>query len=93
MPGFHILSGRDSPMAGFLKQLFGGKDSRKSEIEKALHQIEDGRPEMRRSAALRLGKFGDKSEAITAALTKLKLDPVTEVRHAADWALRKIGGG
>jgi len=79
-------------MAGLIQRLFGGKDRRKAEIETALHQIKDRRPEMRRSAALRLGKFGDKSEAITAALTRLKLDPVTEVRHAADWALRKIGG-
>ena len=80
-------------MGGLIKRLFGGGGGKKDEIETALHQIQDDRPEMRRSAALRLGKFGDKSEAVTAALTKLKLDPVTEVRHAADWALRKIGGG
>jgi len=80
-------------MAGFIQRLFGGGKRQGGEIEKALLQIQDERPEMRRSAALRLGKFGDKSEAITAALTKLKLDPVTEVRHAADWALRNIGGG
>ena len=79
-------------MAGLIQRLFKGGDRRNAEIKKALLQVQDEHPEMRRSAALRLGKFGDKSEAITTALTKLKLDPVTEVRHAADWALRKIGG-
>ena len=80
-------------MAGLIERLFKRGDHQSAEIKKALLQVQDERAEMRRSAALRLGKFGDKSEAVTAALTKLKLDPVTEVRHAADWALRNIGGG
>ena len=77
---------------GLLSRLLGRGSSRasRSDIELAILQTTDSNPEARRSAALRLGKYGEESDRVMEALQKLRTDEVREVRHAADWALRQF---
>lgn len=77
----------------FLARLFGklGGNQTQVEIRKALAQLEQPSADARRSAAFRLGKFGENNEEIRDALQKLRGDPVKEVRNAATWALKEVG--
>ena len=79
--------------AGFLSRLiskFGGNQTQ-VEIRKALAQLDQPNPDARRSAAFRLGKFGENNEEVREALQRLRTDPVKEVRNAATWALKEVG--
>jgi len=82
-------SGWWSRMSGlFGKQ--GGPRKNEREAKRALAQIEDTDPQMRRSAAWRLGKFGSGAHEEVEALTKLMSDHNEYVRRAATWALKSL---
>ena len=60
------------------------------EVEKALVEVTDADPQVRRSAAWRLGKLGSGTHEVVEALSKLMQDHNEYVRRAATWALKNI---
>lgn len=93
MIGGVVMSPESARWWNRLGNLFGGKEGPAKvgvEVQQALTQVQDADPQIRRSAAWRLGKLGDGSEDVSDALSSLMKDNDQYVRRAATWALKKI---